>query len=363
MNELPKIVLQRLQAQKPAAHPEPGLLNGFAEDALAAIEKKKVLEHLSRCDDCREVVFLAKPELQAQKAGKERPAAWMRWPTLRWIAAAACVVVVAAAVSLRQERRDNVSPFSPGSVSDRSSLAAPQSQDRADRDRLNESTTRAAASGSPTLAVTGRETAALPPTSTEKKEMFAKTTPVPRPRYSMARITPPSVMPLNPPGQPEANGGLRASDELVPRPQGDVAAEASGAAGNAKKTTQWISNQAMIASPAQLEPKWMLSSDGLLHRSLDAGKTWEVVVVANGVQFRALSSVGSDVWVGGANGSLYHSIDAGLHWAAVAPTSDGEALTTDIVSIDFNDPQRGKLTTAASEIWTTVNGGQTWERK
>ncbi|GAC1429791.1 MAG: hypothetical protein NVS1B11_09850 [Terriglobales bacterium] len=362
MNELPKIVHQRLQAEKPAAHPEPGLLNAFAEKALAERERLQVIEHLSRCDDCREVIFLAKPELQAQKAGKERPAAWMRWPTLRWVAAAACVVVVGAAVSRRQERRDNVSPFSPSSVSDRSSLAAPQPQDQADRDRVNGSTARAAASGSPTLAVTGRETAAaLPPTSTEKKEMFAKTTPVPRPRYSIARIMPPPVMPLKP-GH-EANGGLRASDELAPRAQGDVTAEASGAVANTKKTTQWVSNQAMIASPAQLETKWMLSSDGLLHRSLDAGKTWEVVVVANGVQFRAVSSVQSDVWVGGANGSLYHSTDAGLHWAAVAPTSDGEALTTDIVSIDFNDPQRGKLTTAASEVWMTVNGGQTWERK
>jgi photosystem II stability/assembly factor-like uncharacterized protein len=33
------------------------------------------------------------------------------------------------------------------------------------------------------------------------------------------------------------------------------------------------------------------------------------------------------------------------------------------VAIEFIDVQHGKLTTASREIWTTSDGGQSWQKK
>jgi hypothetical protein len=109
MEMLPKIVRQRLRsAAKPGGHPPADLLTAFAEKLLTERERTRVVEHLSRCEDCREVVFLSAPQLApAQVAGKipERTG-WLRWPALRWGAAVAGVVVVGAAVTLHRQSLD-----------------------------------------------------------------------------------------------------------------------------------------------------------------------------------------------------------------------------------------------------------------
>src|ERR1700690_3312119 len=100
MEQLPKIVQQRLQATAPAGgHPDPGLLAAFAEKSLTERERTQVLQHLGQCTDCRQVVALAMPEMLEPSAIPAR-SHWFRWPMLRWGALAACVVVVSAAVTL-----------------------------------------------------------------------------------------------------------------------------------------------------------------------------------------------------------------------------------------------------------------------
>src|ERR1700691_2400103 len=69
MTEVPKIVHHRLRAATPAremleqTHPEADLLTAIAEHALAAPEREGVLQHLALCEDCRDVVALALPEV------------------------------------------------------------------------------------------------------------------------------------------------------------------------------------------------------------------------------------------------------------------------------------------------------------
>ena len=64
MEQLPKIVRQRLQAtDKAGVHPDPDLLTAFAEKSLTEHERVQVLQHLARCTDCRSVVSLAMPEV------------------------------------------------------------------------------------------------------------------------------------------------------------------------------------------------------------------------------------------------------------------------------------------------------------
>lgn len=79
--------------------------------------------------------------------------------------------------------------------------------------------------------------------------------------------------------------------------------------------------------------------------------------------FRTVAAAGTEVWAGGSNGALYHSLDAGTRWIRVAPVSGAVRLTGDIVALEFSDSQHGRLTTSASEVWTTADDGQTWQKQ
>jgi len=112
-----------------------------------------------------------------------------------------------------------------------------------------------------------------------------------------------------------------------------------------------------------LVPRWTLTSDGTLQRSLDSGATWEAVSVPRQATLRALAANGLDIWVGGSNGALYHSSDAGQHWTQVHPIANGEPLSADIIGVEFTDLQHGTLTTSAKETWVTADAGQSWLKK
>lgn len=109
---------------------------------------------------------------------------------------------------------------------------------------------------------------------------------------------------------------------------------------------------------------WTLSPEGTVQRSGDAGKTWQSVTVPSGSgPFRALSAVGANIWVGGKTGTLYHSSDLGQSWVKVAPVAGGKKLDQDILHLNFSDVLTGTVNTANGEVWTTSDGGQTWQRK
>ncbi len=68
MEQLPKIVQRRLQTPQPGVHPDSDLLAAFAEESLNDRERSLVLQHLAECADCRDVVSLAMPEIDAAPA-------------------------------------------------------------------------------------------------------------------------------------------------------------------------------------------------------------------------------------------------------------------------------------------------------
>jgi hypothetical protein len=124
MQDVPQFVLKRLQEKQPAAdlHPDADLLTAFAEQSLAGDERAGVMEHLTRCGDCRDVVAIALPareiERETERARKivappisvsSAGIGWLRWPTLRWGALAAGILVVTSLGVLEYSHRNQMS--------------------------------------------------------------------------------------------------------------------------------------------------------------------------------------------------------------------------------------------------------------
>src|SRR5260370_41557667 len=87
MQDVPKIVVNRLQSPTAESHPDADLLTAFAEHSLAGRERARVVEHLARCGDCREIVALALPATEAVAACRSGSAVrtcWVSLPVLRW---------------------------------------------------------------------------------------------------------------------------------------------------------------------------------------------------------------------------------------------------------------------------------------
>jgi Photosynthesis system II assembly factor YCF48/Putative zinc-finger len=377
MTELPKIVAQRLQRPASATpHPDPNLLAAFVESSLLDRERTQVLEHLSQCADCREIVSLSVPEqaeVGARAVGAHTP--WLSWPVLRWGALAACFVVVGAAVSLRYrshpvslssekvqhaelpiagEAKVAQQPPLPSEIAAnkkesqpallrRDAGAATMARLKPDS-RVAELRAQTAAQES---AGSLSKMAAVPaPAKAENAELDAAAeTATGLPSNNMAEVVP----------------GKAKDAEAV---QADNAPSASGGvAPKQKASVALFAAKALPAPSPKLVPRWTLSSDGTLQRSLDSGRTWETIPLNSQAAFRALAANGLDIWVGGSSGTLYHSTDAGQHWTQVQPVADGEPLTADIIGVEFTDPLHGTVTTSSKETWITADAGQNWRKK
>jgi hypothetical protein len=382
MLEIPKIVRQRLASGKSEAHPDANLLTAFAEETLLRGERDSVLKHLSRCSECREVLFLAAPQVEIETEVVPARSSWMRSSVLRWGALAACGVVVVAAVSLRQ-RSNNLatSHETPAEVGMKAEVPAASQKvavelqkDRATMDYKSRADVVKPDERvfnipqRPAPKARAAQMAAAPPrpetgasgslvggaVAARDLRMFAKPAPpaaaVPAPAADQVQVMAESAAVVT--DKTEANLGkakqaLQANlpaENKVAKLESPVAA-ASGVGSLFKKVT----------------PRWTLSADGTLQRSLDGGKTWKTIPVAADATLTAVAAMDSDIWVGGSHGSLYHSTDAGDHWAQIAPASAGQSLTANVIGIEFNDTLHGKITTADQEVWTTADGGQSWQ--
>jgi len=447
MNKLPNIVRARLSAIEAGDHPDPDLLTAFAEQALAEQERFKVLAHLSRCSDCREVLAVAMPSLStaalatASSIDTDRRRSWFHWPAVRWGAAAACVVIVGSAVLMK---RDVLMKPPARTVALRQDEALTYSSDEANQKTKDLSVLPAPRPASPSASVRDEERAAGAPSPSTRRQAQLST-PVPDQKKALAsnftQPVPPPVLAgrMRPEfahsatGSGAAVGGAagvgslastpttnesldllpsngkiiaapvapskpaaQATEEVqvtaaVPVIETDAAGvrEKQELPGKAKAPSGVALYDALVAAPSQdsstqtvlakeaarkaemkrvetLRPpvaRWTISADGQLQHSVDSGKTWQPVAVAENATFRALSANGPDLWVGGASGLLYHSTDAGTHWMQVKPATADATLTADIAAIEFINVRQGKITTSTGEVWITTDGGQTWRRQ
>ena len=160
------------------------------------------------------------------------------------------------------------------------------------------------------------------------------------------------------PGKAKPPSGTALYDALVAAPAAESTAQPTLAKEMARKAE--MKRAESYRPPVS---RWTISSDGQLQHSIDSGKTWQPVAVADNATFRALSANGPDLWVGGASGLLYHSSDAGAHWVQVKPATAGASLTADIAAIEFTDVRQGKITTSTGDVWLTKDAGQTWHKQ
>ena len=366
MPELPKIVVQRLQtAAKDQIHPDPDLITAFVENTLPQADRNKVLDHLAHCGDCREVVSFSLPEPAAMPASV-RPARslWLAWPGLRWGALAACVVIVAAAVILRRESGSKPETTEMATVERKTAAPAspePSHMEAADQLEAPRSARRRDALSAPAPA----KKAPVRRTSEDKERstQVAGELPAPAAQTSTADVS--TAAEAAPPP-------TSSMDELVPGRAKDVPSESRAANLAAGTSARMIAKSKMSAAVSMnktaypsttLVPRWTLTSNGTLQRSLDSGTTWDTIEMPGQSTLRALAANGLDIWVGGSNGALYHSSDAGQHWTQVHPIANGELLSGDIIGVEFTDLQHGTLTTSAKETWITADAGQTWQKK
>lgn len=310
---------------KPQDHPDPDLLNAFVEKALGKRDHVEVLEHLSACPRCREIVSISLIQPVVADLVGVVPArrVWTSWPVSRWAAVVACVVVASAVITLhrnhevRQAARSELAVVATG----QSTKVAPPSSGSLSASRAaDESTTAASAPVEIADARTGSQFAEMVPGRAKE-----------------------AVVQSQEPKAEKAMRGALPGKRIVP-------AE--------------VANSANEETPAEnLMPRWTLTSDGTLQRSLDSGRSWQTIPVSQQTIFRALAANGLDIWVGGSAGALYHSSDAGQHWTKVQPVAKGEVLEDDVIGVEFTDTLHGKLTTSNDEIWTTTDSGKTWQKQ
>jgi hypothetical protein len=106
MQNVPKIVRERLKAATSVAnHPDADLLTAFAERSLPELERAIVLEHLARCEDCRDVLALALPSSEpTQTVISPVRGGWLTWPALRWGFVAAGAIAIVSLGILQYQR-------------------------------------------------------------------------------------------------------------------------------------------------------------------------------------------------------------------------------------------------------------------
>ncbi|MGH9510749.1 MAG: YCF48-related protein [Terriglobales bacterium] len=323
MKPIHNLLRQRLyRTQKPIIeHPPIDLLSAFSERALGGSDRAPVLEHLSHCQDCREIVFLSAPQMQAEStsgATGRRASPWLSWPVLRWGAAAACAVIVVAAVQLR-----------PG---------------------YHETPPAKSVTAAHKLSTVNGNVAAVahPPATETRSAENSNSTP------TIARRL--QNMPGRAKAVPRASAS-RANDSHTNDADNDIAGNfdpqasfaPSAAPGNDDSTS--------------LPPRWTITTEGTLQGSMDGGITWQPVRFSHDYVFRTVAASGQSIWLGGRNGVLFHSGDRGRHWSQLKPTAKRKLPTSDIVKIEFEDDQNGKLTTADNESWTTSDAGRSWQKQ
>ena len=113
---------------------------------------------------------------------------------------------------------------------------------------------------------------------------------------------------------------------------------------------------------------WKIKA-GVLERSLDHGQSWQNALHADH-PLLCSATHGMDVWAGGVAGTLFHSADGGATWLQIQPSFEARHVSADITHIDLTHDMHSDgagssqivLSTSNDEIWSSLDGGNTWTK-
>lgn len=403
-------------------HPDADLLVAFAEQMLSMTERDSMLEHLALCGDCREVIALALPAVDLAAvpiAAESEPdratpvlakterswlplAGWPKlgWPSLRWAALAAGVVVVASLLLMHPGKLNQAmlpaanqvatpqppvsGPQIASSAVPSSPIATPSMQQSTIRPKTNDTQLKAKKQlvrKSASQAVHDDElpTSSHQPPSGETVAVAAAS-PLVTPESSsgegtlIAQNEAPAIEKAKPPLQDAETQGTEPSEQQQPKTATSPTLPGTNAMSLAKR--------ASTATPplAQHNVAWKISA-GVLQHSLDSGQSWQDALHPNH-PLLCYANHGQDIWTGGQTGTLFHSVDGGLTWVRVQPSTKGQQLRSDVTNISLqgdlqgttlhgdiqpgNTPARPPqivLSTSNNDIWSSADGGITWQKK
>jgi len=406
MTEVPKIVRERLRVAElgrgsTQEHPEADVLTAFAEQALSQADRESVLGHLALCADCREVMALAVPVPEVMPQGAEtvpetiateavrepvllRPRrSWFAWANLRWAALAAGVAVAIFAVQLGLEHHGK--PAGPVAVAKRADTSSASAGP----------TAQFASESAPELSLQANEKAGeaksngLPASAKPASRMLAGRAGVLAANKPAARVTMPGKEETAPVVNRPASGAPGSANETVEVATtsqevstlfgSDMVAQgqtlsierakpalddtAAGRGPSASRASGMFATQAALPSAPTLKQgtAWAISA-GVLQRSLDGGLTWQTALKGEH-SWLCYATRGQEVWAGGPAGALQRSDDGGASWRAIAVSTQGQSLASDVIQIDLQDPAGIALTTANHQTWSSTDDGKTWTKK
>ena len=139
--------------------------------------------------------------------------------------------------------------------------------------------------------------------------------------------------------------------------------------GLARSQARAMMSSAKLASPASPalahNVTWVIIG-GVLQRSADSGQSWQNVLRTDH-PLLCYASHEEDVWAGGQAGTLFYSADGGATWVQVQPSIKAQQLSSDVTHIDVRGDVRGPaeivVSTSNNGIWSSADGGKTWEKK
>lgn len=391
--ELPKPLQDALARQTGGeVHPSPDLLTAFAEHNLPGREVQRVTNHLARCADCREVVFLASsvveepvseenewmpadaisrisPALRAKMTspsmagGGATHAQSRRTWMLRWAWAPAVAAVLIVSGILIQRRSEFMHGAPATMASKHEPPAATTQQSPTAVAAMPESEAQIASQAKAPLAAPkplaqGQANQARTADTINGTEIASNI-----PQESASR---PNAGAVPPPANPPVPGSLDALLKAVPAVpvrNGFVEGEAPAGSNLVAKPQSVVSGPQMarqiVSAPHQ---QWHITPDGHLEQWSPSGN-WIRVLAEQPITFHAVSVVGDNVWAGGNGGALFHSSDGGQYWSK-QPIGPSPNVDTDtIVTIRFSDALHGVVTTEGGARWSTSDGGVTWTKE
>lgn len=135
----------------------------------------------------------------------------------------------------------------------------------------------------------------------------------------------------------------------------------------AEKTTETSTLTSRLARKLKAPLRWTVSAAGMVRRSLDSGKSWQDVTIAEGVRFRAVAVQDGNVWAGGEGGALFHSSDSGESWSSRPLSGAAKRLEMtpafDILRIDITASGQVTVTTSQRQTFVTTDQGKNWSQQ